>query len=169
MIGCDAETLRQTIEEYDAYVMGQTDGIAHIGGNYNEYLPEGVSDEILAAAPNGLEPQGELDVTGLTKNDCRIEFDYTAQQDTVVYLPLTAYPGYSARLNGQTLDLTAAHDGRLAVTLPAGSGHLTVEFAGYWYWNAALAVSAFTALAWGAKAVYERRKRGESGGAAVSV
>ncbi len=25
MIGCDAETLRQTIEEYDAYVMGQTD------------------------------------------------------------------------------------------------------------------------------------------------
>lgn len=149
--------------------MGQTDSIAHIGGNYNEYLPEGVSDEILAAAPNGLEPQGELDVTGLTKNDCRIEFDYTAQQDTVVYLPLTAYPGYSARLNGQTLDLTSAPDGRLAVTLPAGSGHLTVEFAGYWYWNAALAVSALTALGWGAEAVYERRKRGESGGAAVSV
>lgn len=149
--------------------MGQTDGIAHIGGNYNEYLPEGVNDETLAAASSALEPQSELEVTGLTKNGCRIEFDYTAQQDTVVYLPLTAYPGYSARLNGQTLDLTAAPDGRLAVTLPAGSGHLTVEFAGYWYWNAALAVSAFTVLAWGAKTVYERRKRGESGGAAVSV
>lgn len=149
--------------------MGQTDGIAHIGGNYNEYLPEGVNDETLAAASSALEPQSELEVTGLTKNGCRIEFDYTAQQDTVVYLPLTAYPGYSARLNGQTLDLTAAPDGRLAVTLPAGSGHLTVDFAGYWYWNAALAVSAFTVLAWGAKTVYERRKRGESGGAAVSV
>lgn len=127
--------------------MGQTDGVAHIGGNYNEYLPEGVNDETLAAASSALEPQSELEVTGLTKNGCRIEFDYTAQQDTVVYLPLTAYPGYSARLNGQTLDLTAAPDGRLAVTLPAGSGHLTVEFAGYWYWNAALAVSAFTVLA----------------------
>lgn len=149
--------------------MGQTDGIAHIGGNYNEYLPEGVNDETLAAASSALEPQSELEVSGLAKNGCRIEFDYTAQQDTVVYLPLTAYPGYSARLNGQTLDLTAAPDGRLAVTLPAGSGHLTVDFAGYWYWNAALAVSAFTALGWGAKAVYERRKRGESGGAAVSV
>lgn len=149
--------------------MGQTDGIAHIGGNYNEYLPEGVNDETLAAASSALEPQSELEVSGLTKNGCRIEFDYTAQQDTVVYLPLTAYPGYSARLNGQTLDLTAAPDGRLAVTLPAGSGHLTVDFAGYWYWNAALAVSAFTVLAWGAKTVYERRKRGESGGAAVSV
>lgn len=149
--------------------MGQTDGIAHIGGNYNEYLPEGVNDETLAAASSALEPQSELEVSGLAKNGCRIEFDYTAQQDTVVYLPLTAYPGYSARLNGQTLDLTAAPDGRLAVTLPAGSGHLTVDFAGYWYWNAALAVSAFTVLAWGAKTVYERRKRGESGGAAVSV
>lgn len=149
--------------------MGQTDGIAHIGGNYNEYLPEGVNDETLAAASSALEPQSELEVSGLAKNGCRIEFDYTAQQDTVVYLPLTAYPGYSARLNGQTLDLTSAPDGRLAVTLPAGSGHLTVDFAGYWYWNAALAVSAFTVLAWGAKTVYERRKRGESGGAAVSV
>lgn len=149
--------------------MGQTDGITHIGGNYNEYLPEGVNDETLAAASNALEPQSELEVSGLTKNGCRIEFDYTAQQDTVVYLPLTAYPGYSARLNGQPLALTAAPDGRLAVTLPAGSGYLTVEFAGYWYWNAALAVSALTALGWGAKAVYERRKRGESGGAALSV
>lgn len=149
--------------------MGQTDGIVHIGGNYNEYLPEGVNDEILAAASNALEPQDGLEVAGLTKNGCRIEFDYTAQQETEVYLPLTAYPGYAARLNGQLLALTSAPDGRLAVTLPAGSGHLTVDFKGYWYWNAALAVSALTALSWGAKTVYERRKKGESGGAAVSV
>lgn len=149
--------------------MGQTDGIAHIGGNYNEYLPEGVNDEILAAASNALEPQDGLEVAGLTKNGCRIEFDYAAQQETEVYLPLTAYPGYAARLNGQPLALTSAPDGRLAVTLPAGSGHLTVDFKGYWYWNAALTVSALTALGWGAKTVYERRKKGESGGAAVSV
>lgn len=149
--------------------MGQTDGIAHIGGNYNEYLPEGVNDEILAAASSALEPQDGLEVSGLAKNGCRIEFDYTAQQETEVYLPLTAYPGYAARLNGQPLALTSAPDGRLAVTLPAGSGHLTVDFKGYWYWNAALAVSALTALGWGAKTVYERRKKGESGGAAVSV
>lgn len=149
--------------------MGQTDGIAHIGGNYNEYLPEGVNDEILAAASSALEPQSELEVSGLAKNGCRIEFDYAAQQETEVYLPLTAYPGYAARLNGQPLALTSAPDGRLAVTLPAGSGHLTVDFKGYWYWNAALAVSALTALGWGAKTVYERRKKGESGGAAVSV
>ena len=155
--------------------MGQTDGIAHIGGNYNEYLPEGVNDEALTAASNALEPQGELAVAGLTKKGCRIEFDYTAEQDTTVYLPLTAYPGYAARLNGESLPLTGAPDGRLAVTLPAGSGHLTVDFAGYWYWSAALAVSVLTALGWGAKAVYDRRgsaprrKRGEQVGAAVSV
>lgn len=153
--------------------MGQTDGILHIGGNYNEYLPEGVNDEALAAAPDALEPQGELTVTGLTKEGCRIGFDYTAPQDTVVYLPLTAYPGYTARVDGQTLILTSAPDGRLAVTLPAGSGHLTVEFEGYWYWNAALAVSALTALVWAGKAVFDRRgaalwrKRGESVGATV--
>lgn len=155
--------------------MGQTDSIAHIGGNYNEYLPEGVNDEALTAASNALEPQGELAVAGLTKKGCRIEFDYTAEQDTTVYLPLTAYPGYAARLNGESLPLTGAPDGRLAVTLPAGSGHLTVDFAGYWYWSAALAVSVLTALGWGAKAVYDRRgsaprrKRGEQVGAAVSV
>ena len=155
--------------------MGQTDGIVHIGGNYNEYLPEGVSDAALIAASDALEPQGELAVSDLTKQGCRIRFDYTAQQDTVVYLPLTAYPGYSARLDGEALPLASAPDGRLAVTLPAGAGRLEVDFTGYWYWSAALAVSAATGLGWGAVAVYGRRKsarqekKGASSGAAVSV
>ena len=139
--------------------MGQTDDIPHLGGNYSEYLPEGVNDAALTAAPDGLEPQDELTVSGLSKSGGHIEFDYSAAQDTAVYLPLTAYPGYTARLDGRPLELSAAPDGRLAVTLPAGAGRLTVDFTGYWHWTAALAVSAAAALGWGAAAAYRHRKR----------
>ena len=73
--------------------------------------------------------------------------DVDAQTDARVTLPLYAFVGYAADVDGQEMTIEIGEQNRMTILLPAGTrGTLRVRYVGVGYWRIADAVS-LTALA----------------------
>ena len=68
--------------------------------------------------------------------------DVNAQSDAVLTLPLFAYDGYVAQIDGKAAALGVGENNRLTVMLPAGTqGELHVGYAGSPLWRIADGIS----------------------------
>ena len=108
------------------------------------------------------EPEAStgLVITDYEKDGTRVRAQVEAREDSELSLPIFAFDGYAAEVDGQRLEIARGENSRLTVLLPAGtSGALRVWFAGKAVWRVCDAVSLLTLLAAGAAWVMRRRKR----------
>lgn len=107
----------------------------------SEYLPASLSGDGDSAwkLPDPSFSDG-LSVQDYQKSGLRVTFtaQNTAGKDATARLPLLYYPGYTARDASGSLLALSDTSGDLTVVLPAGyQGTVTVQFTGFWYWQAA--------------------------------
>lgn len=128
-----------------------------------DYLFEGTDvDAILTRSPAPAVAEGDLQISSYRKDYLHISFDYAALEAAVVEMPLYAYPAYRAMLNGkEELALSQGENHILAVTLPAGGGHVEVTLRQPWTFTLAdllslLAILALTAREFRARLVRRR-------------
>ncbi len=84
------------------------------------------------------EPHGTagVGIHGFRKKGTRINAAVFAENDGEISLPLFAFDGYEACLDGKRMKTGRDADSRLTVLLPAGTdGMLTVWYRGKWYWR----------------------------------
>ncbi len=94
------------------------------------------------------------------KRGTMMSLSVDAPEGGVVSLPLFAFDGYAAELNGKRLPVREGSEGRLTVQLPVGAaGNLRVWFAGKRIWRVADGVSLVTWLAVCAYGVWTRKRR----------
>ena len=91
----------------------------------------------------------------------RFEADVHADAEGTVLLPLFAFPGYRAELNGQELECSMGEKGRMLVQVPSGSGKLTVQYRGLSRWRLTDVLSVLSAAALGAYVFIRRKKEGK--------
>ena len=81
--------------------------------------------------------RGDMLKTGTT-----LRMDVDARTDAELTLPLFAYDGYAAQVDGEEMAIGRGENNRLTVRLPAGTyGCLTILYAGHPIWRAADALS----------------------------
>lgn len=125
-----------------------------------EYLPNPLDH------PDSLDPSidwaGQEGVTSYEKSGTKIVLHASnpSAQSVTVQMPLIYYLGYAAQTSdGQDIPVYSGEKGILAVDIPAGyEGDIGIWHRGFWYWDAAAAVSAaawivFIGIIW-----YERRR-----------
>ena len=127
-----------------------------------EYLPLG-TDYTSFLYHDPLPSEG-VEVRNYVKEGLDVKMDVLVSgsgQEACVQLPMLYYKGYRARDmgTGETFETFAASDKDVLVKLPAGyEGTLRVWYAGMWYWRAAEAVSALTALGIVLWLIFRKRK-----------
>ena len=88
-----------------------------------------------------------LVITDSEKDGTRGRAQVEAREDSELSLPIFAFDGYAAEVDGQRLEIDRGENSRLTVLLPAGtSGTLRVWFAGKAVWRVCDAVSLLTLL-----------------------
>ena len=129
-----------------------------------DYLFTGTDvDAYLSRAPVPAAVEGDVQFSAYRKDYLRVSFDYTAQTDAVVELPLYAYPAYRATLgSGEELRCPKVTNHILTVMLPAGRGHVEVSYSQPWYFTLADLLSLLSILALAARGVLARRSRRRS-------
>lgn len=143
------ETLRDDYVEY-----GQT---ANPFLRYSEYTLPGT--DVAATLDTSVRTDGELTLDGYVKDGARVSAHVEAATDARLELPVFAFDGYAARVDGERMQTELGENNRLAVLLPAGtSGELRVEFEGKRIWLVGDGISAVAAagalMGW-----YRGRKR----------
>lgn len=129
-----------------------------ITGSYLEYRMPG--SDLSQTKDQSVTADEGVQITGYRKTGTQIFANVDAQNSGTVSLPLFAFDGYCAEVNGEKMELRAGDNNRLTVHLPAGTqGELRVRFAGKMLWRIADGVSLVTALA---LAAYVIRKRGRA-------
>ena len=100
------------------------------------------SEYMLIGAGRGItreqKPHGTagVGIRDFCKKGTSIEAAVFAENGGEISLPLFAFDGYEARLDGKRLETGRDADSRLTVFLPAGTdGMLTVRYCGKWYWH----------------------------------
>ncbi|MFH1512675.1 MAG: hypothetical protein ABIG45_04935, partial [Bacillota bacterium] len=130
----------------------------HLPGDY--YADGTDVDAYLNRAPVPAAVDGDVTFSAYRKDYLHISFDYAAAAAAIVELPLYGYPVYRAELDGgEELALTEGDNHILIAALPAGQGHVTVQYSPPWYFTLAdivSLVSVLSLLAWG---VLKRRKQ----------
>jgi len=110
----------------------------------------------------------DISISNFTKQGTHISFDYSADTNQTVTLPLYHYIGYVAELNGEATEILNGDNHLIMLSLPAGQGTVSVHYAGFWYYTVANLVSLGTALALLAWVFYRRfGRRKPMGGAAA--
>ena len=100
-----------------------------------------------------------LRVDHYKKDGTHITADVAAQGAASLTVPLFAFEGYEARLDGQALSLMQDDRARLTVLLPAGAaGRLEIRYVGKEIWRAADAVSLLTLIGLGIVVKKERKR-----------
>ena len=92
-----------------------------------------------------------VEVTDFRKFGTQIDVQVSAQQDGTIVLPLYAFDGYCAQLDGMPLSIAYGEHHHMQLAVQAGmQGSLTVRFVGKAYWRFFDAVSLITAavLVW---------------------
>ena len=127
----------------------------------NDYVPYSrVSEQNLAYQDYTLEGtypnktndrtvhvQGEADVGEPHRAGTTFWLDVQARTAATISVPLYAFDGYEAEIDGQKLTLERGEDSRLAIRIPAGTeGRICIRFVGRAIWRAADAVSLLTLL-----------------------
>ncbi len=126
-----------------------------------DYFMEGTDvDAYLNRAPVPAVVSGGAAITAYEKRYTNLTFAYTADTEATVELPLYAYPVYRAALEtGEALALGEGANHILTVTLPRGSGRVTVAYAPPWYFTLADLLSLAALLALSARRLMRRRAR----------
>ena len=139
VITSSAQIEKYTVEENhsDRYWLSNSDMIAA----YGEYTLPG-TNVARTLYEHDLLIEGDVQVTGYEKKGTRAEVDLVAQQGGSVTLPVFAFDGYAAELDGQRLDIARGDNNRMLVDIPAGTnGTLRIWFEGKMLWRAADAIS----------------------------
>ena len=147
-------------EENQVYVMREkTDMDALLAYTTWDYDYADTDFKALEDIPVAVSASGDIAISEFSKHGTHVAFDYAADTDQTVTLPLYLYPGYTAVLNGtQALAPFDGGNHLLALSLPAGEGSVSVYYKGFWYFNAANYVSLLTAILLAAWAVLRRRR-----------
>ena len=91
---------------------------------------------------------GDLTLTDYHKDGTNVSAQVSSAEGGTMTLPLFAFPGYEARLNGQRTDWERGNNNRLKVTVPPGfQGELRVRYAGFALWKALDILSVLTLAA----------------------
>ena len=127
-----------------------------ITGSYLEYsLPD---SDLSATRDQSVSAAEGVQIGGYRKTGTQIWAEAAAQEDGTVSLPLFAFDGYRAEVNGEKMALNAGENNRLTVHLPAGTqGELHIWFAGKILWRIADGVSLVTLLALAACTIRKRK------------
>ena len=100
----------------------------------SEYMLEGAARDTTGDQQPRV-PEG-MELSAFQKRGTRMEMRVSARQGGVLSLPVFAFDGYEARLDGETLETGRGADSRLTVTLPAGAeGRLSVRYRGKGWWR----------------------------------
>ncbi len=115
-----------------------------ITGSYLEYaLPGSDLDE---TRDQSVYAEGAVTIKGYSKTGVRITAQVDAQSDAQIQLPLFAFDGYRAELDGKMLATSAGKNSRLCVHVPAGAkGELCVWFEGKALWRVCEGISLLAA------------------------
>ena len=107
---------------------------------YDDYtLPGTAIDDTLQ---KGIVSTGDVLLGEPIKTGTTLRVDVNAQSDAVLTLPLFAYDGYAAQIDGEAAALGVGENNRLTVMLPAGTqGELHVGYAGSPLWRIADGIS----------------------------
>ena len=107
---------------------------------YDDYtLPGTDIDDTLQ---KGIVSTGDVLLGEPIKTGTTLRVDVNAQSDAVLTLPLFAYDGYAAQIDGEAAALGVGENNRLTVMLPAGTqGELHVGYAGSPLWRIADGIS----------------------------
>ncbi len=156
-----APYLDQYIQSPDqTYVMREkTDANAILDYATWDYGYADTDFKTLKDTPVAVTAPDAVELSGFKKRGTHVSFDYTAESDETVTLPLYFYPGYAAVLDGaQALTPLDGDNHLLALSLPAGEGSVSVYYKGFWYFNAANFVSLLTLLALAGWGITRRRR-----------
>ncbi|MBQ2947680.1 MAG: hypothetical protein IJD94_01740 [Clostridia bacterium] len=124
---------------------------------YAEYTIPG-SDLSRTVGEHEVLTDGDAWFTDYEKRGTRAELQARASQGGCITLPMFAFDGYRAELDGREIAFRTGENNRLTVDIPAGTNaRLCVWFEGRALWRAADAVSLLTALLLAAGAVLSRR------------
>lgn len=116
-----------------------------ITGSYLEYaLPD---SDLNATVDQAVQLYGDAQIERYEKVGTEITASVSAKEETKLSLPLFAFDGYRAQIDGKELPISVGENNRLTVLLPAGiQGELRVWFAGKALWRLAEGVSLCAAL-----------------------
>ena len=104
-------------------------------------MDESTLEDTQIAVSDGAE------ITDFQKDGTHIVANIATEQAASLTVPLFAFDGYEAKLDGQTLDWTQDDRARLTVRLPENArGRLEIRYVGKAIWRAADAVSAATLI-----------------------
>lgn len=97
-------------------------------------------------------------IIGYSHRGQEAAFSYQLPQEgdgAVLTMPIYAYPGYHARVDGTEVPVNRGEDGRLQLQVSAPKGEVKVYFRAPWAWNASCVVSL---LAFVAAVLLDRKK-----------
>ncbi len=136
----------------------KTDGsVTTITGLRDYYISD--SDFVaLRDQPAAIGAPEDVTIRNFQKYKLQVSFDYSAQAEETVTLPLYNYPGYRAVLNGEEIAAVDGENHLLSLTLPAGEGTVSVRYKGFWYYDLANCISLASLLALAARGIYKRRR-----------
>lgn len=121
-----------------------------------EYQFEGTDLEITRSRQ--VITEGDVELTAYEKDGTDVRMSVSAKTDAEICVPLFAFDGYAAELDGERVQWTRGKNNRLTVQIPAGTqGELRVWYEGILLWRIADVVS-LAGLA--VLIVYCRRRRG---------
>ena len=104
-------------------------------------MDESTLEDTQIAVSDGAE------ITDFQKDGTRIVANIATEQAASLTVPLFAFDGYEAKLDGQALDWTQDDRARLTVRLPENArGRLEIRYVGKAIWRAADVVSAATLI-----------------------
>ena len=148
-------TITEQARHYEFYEFG-TDVSPDIK-QFTEYCLPGA--DMSATRTREVRTEGGISLTGVSRRGSFFEADVDAPEDACVDLPLFAFDGYEAKIDGTKTAWERADGGRLRLRIPAGTrGRLSVRFAGKGIWRAGDAVS-LLAAAIGLILIWKRRGR----------
>lgn len=135
----------------------------HFGEGANPYMvyPEYQIEGTDVNDTRNREPMtdGDLTLSDYRKDGTTVSAKLSSAEGGALTLPLFAFPGYEARLNGQKAAWARGANNRLKVTVPPGfEGELDVRYAGFALWKALDVQAAVTAACLLVQDVRRRRK-----------
>lgn len=145
-------------EQQSVVMESKQDGSFLLIGGLRDYYYADSDFAALSRVPSAIDAPEGVSIRDFEKYKLHLSFAYTSAVTQTVSLPLYDYPGYRAELGGAELAVQDGENHMIALTLPAGSGTVSVRYAGFWYYNAANFLSLATGAALIARGLWKRRR-----------
>ena len=102
---------------------------------------------------------GSLAVSSFQKIGTRLSFSYASEGGAEVQVPLFAYPGYEARVDGTAIAVHESAHHVLTLSLPAGEHTVFVRYRGLWSFRVSVWISLLSMVLFCYAAWYQWRSR----------